>query len=478
MRRFFVKNLFFVLAVNLLVKPIWVFMIDRTVQNRVGHEAYGTYQPLLNICIIFQILLDFGLNNYNTNLVSQNPGRIKTLFPAMLTTRLVLTAVYSAVVLTAGFISGYRGWELTLLCGVLMIQALSSLVLYLRSNVAALHRFKIDGILSVTDRLLMIGLCGFLLFSPLTANDFRIEWFVAAQVVCYALTAIIGFAALYRIAHVRPSLSFDVSEIKALVKKSIPYALLVFLMGIHMRFDMVLVERIAGKNEAGIYASAYRLLDVSNMFGLLFAGILLPLFGKMLVEKQNVQSIIKLSVNLLMPFAFTLLVAAFFFGTEIMHLLYKDAGMYEGDVFGWLMATFPAFCIMYVYSTLLTANGDIALMNKISVAGVVISIGLNMVLIPMHGAVGAAYTTCITQSILAVCYILFSSRELQLPRNTKWIAAHAGFLMLLFAVAFATKLMPTNWMVQLATFGMISMAGMVAFRFISPEGLKLFAQKG
>jgi O-antigen/teichoic acid export membrane protein len=100
-----------------------------------------------------------------------------------------------------------------------------------------------------------------------------------------------------------------------------------------------------------------------------------------------------------------------------------------------------------------------------------------MVLIPRHGAVGAAYTTCITQSILAVCYIVFSSRELQLPRNTKWIAAHAGFLFLLFAIAFAIKLMPVNWMVQLAAFGMISIAGMFVFRFISPEGLKLFTQK-
>ena len=33
MRRFFVKNILFVIAVNVLVKPIWVLFIDRNVQN-------------------------------------------------------------------------------------------------------------------------------------------------------------------------------------------------------------------------------------------------------------------------------------------------------------------------------------------------------------------------------------------------------------------------------------------------------------
>ena len=46
----------------MLVKPAWVFLIDRTVQNRVGHAAYGTYQALFNLGVIFQIILDLKLS--------------------------------------------------------------------------------------------------------------------------------------------------------------------------------------------------------------------------------------------------------------------------------------------------------------------------------------------------------------------------------------------------------------------------------
>ena len=47
LRRFFAKNLLFIILLNALVKPVWIFAIDRTVQNRVGHAAYGTFQALL-----------------------------------------------------------------------------------------------------------------------------------------------------------------------------------------------------------------------------------------------------------------------------------------------------------------------------------------------------------------------------------------------------------------------------------------------
>src|SRR5690349_8831974 len=112
MRRFFVKNLLFIIILNLLVKPVWVFMIDRTVQNKVGHDDYGTYQALLSICTIFQILLDFGLTNYNTNIISQNPGKLKSYYPAMLTTKLFLTGFFVAIVMITGWIGGYTPHEL------------------------------------------------------------------------------------------------------------------------------------------------------------------------------------------------------------------------------------------------------------------------------------------------------------------------------------------------------------------------------
>src|ERR1044072_8945812 len=97
MRRAFVKNILFILGLNIIIKPVWIFLIDRNVQNRVGHEAYGNYQTLFNLGLILQIILDFGLNNYNNRIIAQQPERLKELFPKMLSVRLLLMFVYAMV---------------------------------------------------------------------------------------------------------------------------------------------------------------------------------------------------------------------------------------------------------------------------------------------------------------------------------------------------------------------------------------------
>ena len=75
MRKKFATNLIFLFAANLLVKPFWIFGIDRVVQNKVGAEVYGTYFAVFNYSFLLSILLDFGINNFNNRAVSRNSKR-------------------------------------------------------------------------------------------------------------------------------------------------------------------------------------------------------------------------------------------------------------------------------------------------------------------------------------------------------------------------------------------------------------------
>ena len=482
MRRFFVKNIIFVIAVNILVKPIWMFFIDRTVQNTVPTGEYGTYAALLSLSIIFQTLLDFGISSYNTRTIAQNPDRLTDLFPAMLSARMVLMLIYLTLACTWGYILGYRRWELTLLAGVLLIQALNALVSFIRSNVAALHKFKTDGILSVTDRLLMIIICGFLLLYPPTAHIFKIQWFVITQIICYFITAVIGYIILKRIGNVKLKFSFHPPTIFKIIRQSFPYALLIFQMSVYNRADVIIIERILGdgKVQSGLWVAGFRLLDQANMFGLMFATILLPLFGRMLSGKQDVSHIVKLCVNMLLPVSFMVAVAGIFFSGDIMQLLYHKNVLYNAMsteykvIFAILIASFPAWCLMYVYSTLLTANGSLKILNIIAFAGIIINLSLNFYLIPRYKAEGGAVASLLTQTSLALAFTILAARIIKLPFNMNWIGAHIGYLALISALGYAvTAVMRGSiWYVQLFAFGLICMVLMFVFRFISTAAIK------
>ena len=484
MRRFFVKNILFIIAINVLVKPVWVFFIDRTVQNKVPGGDYGTYQALLSLGIIFQIVLDFGITSYNSRTIARNPDKLAEIFPAMLSARLVLMGVYMLLAYGWGWILGYRGWELRLLIGILLFQSLNALVSFIRSNIAALHRFKTDGILSIADRLMMIIICGFLLSYPATANNFKIEWFVLTQAACYFITGIAAYLVLRRISGVKLRFAFHAPTVVGIIKESLPYAILIFQMSIYNRADAMMIERLCtdGKTQADIWASAFRQLDMANILGLMFATMLLPMYGRMLSQKQDVQPIVRLCANLLIPFSFVVAVAGIFFSSDIMHLLYKGANggssrEYE-VVFSWLIASFPAWCIMYIYSTLLTANGNLKTLNFIALGGVILNLSLNFYLIPRFNATGGAITSFVTQSTLSLAFVIYCTRILKLPVNIRWIASLIGYLGIVVLSGYLTiTFLLVHWMIQITLFMLICLLLMFIFRFVSIAGIKQLSNK-
>lgn len=482
MQRFFVKNILFTIAVNLLVKPIWVLFIDRSVQNTVAAASYGTYQALFSLGIIFQTLLDFGISNYNSRTVARNPERLPELFPAMLSARLVLMGIYIFVAYSWGYLLGYRGWELGLLAGILLIHSLNALLSFIRSNVSALHRFKTDALISITDRTLMILICGFLLIYPPTARVFKIQWFVITQVVCYFIAAMAGYIVLRRIGKVKLRFSFSTQEIMSVIKSSFPYALLIFLMSIYNRADAIMIERLCadGKDQAGIWAAAFRLLDMANILGLMFATMLLPVFGRMLGQKDSVQPIVKLCVNMMLPFSVMVAVAALFFGGDIMYVLYHKGQLYTTQhrsyqlVFSCLMLSFPGWCLMYVYSTLLTANGSMKTLNIIAFFGVIFNLALNYWLVPQYKAFGAAITSLLTQTGLALVFMFAAIRTIKLPTNIRWVVAHIGYAVFVLGLGYLIAMVwqGASWWLQLLLFGAICVSFMFVFRFISVGNLK------
>ena len=137
-------------------------------------------------------------------------------------------------------------------------------------------------------------------------------------------------------------------------------ALLILLMTLYNRIDAIMLERLLDDNgeQAGIYAAGYRLLDAVNVFGLLFASLLLPMFAKMLKERISVQTLTLTSFQMILAFSTSVAITCYFFSNEIMALLYPDATAYWATVFSWLMFSFIPITSVYIFGTLMTAVVD------------------------------------------------------------------------------------------------------------------------
>ena len=160
MRRAFLTNLLLLLALNLLVKPFYILGIDAGVQDAVGAEVYGGYAALISLGFLLNIVLDLGLTNFNTRHIAQHPQLMGKYLGGVCGVRFVLVLLYALVTVITGLVLGFRGAQLAMLGWLVLNQALVATVLYLRSNIAGAQRFRQDSVLSVLDRVLLIGLVG------------------------------------------------------------------------------------------------------------------------------------------------------------------------------------------------------------------------------------------------------------------------------------------------------------------------------
>ena len=409
MKKTFLSNLILIVVLNLLIKPFYILGIDAEVQNRVGAEIYGNYFALLNFSFLLNILLDFGINNYNNRNIAQNPQLVNSYLGKLLSIRFLLFFLYFTFTLAAGFSIGYSSSEIYFLSLLVLNQFFVAIIQFARSNFGGLHLFKIDSIISVLDRLLMILLCGVLLWSPLIETDFKIEWFIYAQTFSYLFTAIISILLLkYKIGKIRLKLKKVFSI--ALLKQSFPYALLILLMTFYNKIDSVMIERMLedGDKQAGVYAQGFRYFDAVNMFALLFAGLLLPIFARLIKDKASIKPILELGVKTLLPISIIVGMTAYFYKFDLMSFRYTDNLLEASDSFGYLIISFIPVSITYIFGTLLTANGSLKQLNIMAIGGVLLNVLLNYILIPELKAEGAAIATLITQISTALVQVLLA----------------------------------------------------------------------
>ncbi len=472
----FIFDLAILLILNLLIKPFWILGIEPQVQLKVGDISYGEFAALFNFSLMMNILLDFGLTNFNNKNIAQHNHLLSKHFSKMLSLKFLLAFVYAILTLLVGFlVLGYDFRYMKLLLILCFNNFFLSFILFLRSNLLALHLFRVDSILSVLDRVIMILIVVAMLFNVF-GLEVDIMNFVYAQTLGYALTAFIGFVIVLNKTHTF-KLNWDWAFNRLILKKSFPFAILVLLMTFYNRLDSVMLERILpgdqGKEQTGIYAKAFRLLDAANMIAYLFSVQLLPLFSRMIKHKENIENIVKLSFTLLLTPALIISISSIFYSDHFYELIYK--GESEGhEVLALLMCCFTAISTTYIFGTLLTANGNLKHLNYMAIGGILVNLVLNFILIPKYQAMGSAVASVITQFVTALIQVFISYKVFKFRLNKRLLLSLSLFILALVFANYFTLSLSTNWMLNFLI--MLIFSGVLAFAtgMVSPKSVLRF----
>jgi O-antigen/teichoic acid export membrane protein len=449
MQRKFLVNLLLFLGLNLLIKPFWIFGIDRSVQNTVGENVYGIYFALFNFSLLFNMLLDFGITNLNNRNVARTSDFLHENFSRIFALKIIFVFFYTICVLIAGWFAGYYV-HFELLFFLIINQILAGFILFLRSNVSGLLLFKTDSFLSVIDRLIMIICCSALLWGGVTQTPFQIEWFVYVQTFAYLATLFIALPIV--LSHTRLKSPFvDYAYFKNILKQSLPFALLALFTGLHNRIDSVFLERLLGDegaSQAGIYASAFRLFDAAMIIAYLFSVLLLPMFSNMIAKKEPIVHLLKTAFSLIFIYGIVVAAVSFFYSYPLMNLLYHNHVEQSSTVFAILMLSIAPLSATYIFGSLLTAKGELKKLIIIALIAILINTGLNLLLIFQWQALGSAVASLCTQLFIITAEIVLAVRLFKFKLSKTYCFKLIGFIILAVFAGKTSLLLPFAWQKQ------------------------------
>lgn len=399
-KRFF-GNISLALLLNLLVKPGWV-LTENLVQDRIGHEAFGTFGALLNFALVVASVSDLGITQHTTKRVAAEPGFLPEYFPTVLPLRGVLGVLFLLVIVAGGWLSGYRGHTLYLLALIGAGLLLTQYAQFLRGAVQAHQHFNTDAWLSVLEKALLLALVLGLVPLGITLDNY-----VWARTVAAAFTFVLLYGLVARLFGRLPWQPRR-AQATELLRGALPFALITLLYGVNERIDMYMIERISGPREAGYYFGAYRWVDAVMMYLWTVLPLFFAKFARSLHSRDEQRELLWFgqriaTVPLLFVCAFVL------FHGELLFFQFKHSAPEEIARMTLcaqlLFLNVLVHAFFAIYSTLLTSTSHERPVSWLVAGSIGLNIGMNVLLLPRYGAVAGALNTLVCAVVVSGGYV-------------------------------------------------------------------------
>lgn len=255
-------------------------------------------------------------------------------------------------------------------------------------------RFKAVAAADFTSRVAALGIT-----LVLVHQQADLVWFAVVQLAPPLAVLAIQSVAASRIVHCRPI--FNRRESWALLRESLPQTAVLIIGVLYWRIDGVILSLMSSPAEVGVYGLAYSLaFTISVLPGFLGTSTLSAMTRLHAEDAGRFGSFTAGTVELMMFFGLPIAVVGAFCAPDIVGGMSSTEFVSRGGPT--LALLLIAACIGFLTGVLgqaLFAAHDQVFLLKLNVVTLIVNIGLNVILAPRHGAIGAGVAMLVTEVI-------------------------------------------------------------------------------
>jgi len=205
---------------------------------------------------------------------------------------------------------------------------------------------------------------------------------VISFVICFA-------AAVYQVA--APDWRIHLATIKYLLNQAPSFSLIAVFNALFWSVSVILLTKLAGEAEAGIFGAAYKLVDIWLSFAFAYGQALFPIASRAsITDPQLFQRLCKKSMKYVSLMTLAIAAGTSMLAHKLIPVFYGDAMLEAAPVLMALVWILVPFAIVPVLAYSLVSHSLQRFDLAANVVATVIVTGASLFLIPPFGAKGAA----------------------------------------------------------------------------------------
>lgn len=402
---------FLVLGGGELLARVVAFGVSVYLSRTLGAEGFGIISFSLAVMLYLQRTVGLELEGLGVHeAIDPKDGR------AAVTGLLLIRFILAVMMLLATAIAG-RWFLPETDARVLTLSAASLLALSI--NVRWVHLVRrhneAPAIARIVSELLAAGMVVLWVAGPADLLVVPLA-LVAAEVVAAAL--LYGKLEAPRLAS---SIHQAWQAARPIVRRAVPLVLYALLGLITFNVDLLMVRVIWGSTEAGYYAAAYALTSLLISLGIAYYANIIPLFARVRNDTTSVAALYKRTVMPAFAVVLPTVVGGMIVGPVLLTTTFGHAYAPSVAPLRPLMVAAGLTVLRLVQLAVLVTTdrrGQALVMN---VMGATLNIGLNLLLIPPFGIIGAALSTLTTDVVRMGIAAFFLNQAGVAALRARWI---------------------------------------------------------
>jgi len=405
------KNIFHLLTSSVLQKAI-AFVYFALIARWAGVADTGAYFFALSWTLMFTTITDMGLTPVLIREAAKEKADTEKYLNQTLALKLPLTcaAVLAAVVGAWLFHIAPETRLLVMLAAVVISLDAISLTFY--GVLRAHHVLKYEGLGLVVGQsvTMAIGLTALKLGAPLA-------FLIVALIAGSAWNACASAWIVRKKLGIRVRLSWDWGFAKALLRTAFPFALAGLFVKVYTNADAVLLTHFHGESAAGLYSVPYKLTFAFQFVPMAFTAAFYPAMSRAWAsDRKELAELLYKALWALMLVAAPIAAGIMALAPEIVRFVYGDA--YAPSILATqllIISVLPIF-LDFPIGSLLNASDRQIVQTKLMGLATVISLGLNLALIPKYGVTGVVIASVLSHTVLLVTGFMAVGRFLDWPK--------------------------------------------------------------